>query len=670
MALVATVAGAGAAYLSATIYWHFDPLPEPAGEHLWRWTLGLLSVGGFDIGTWQQYASYMQRMSAAGHALEIPLRMSVTATAAAAAAFFAGRYAAKPVSGHRVMRGRQLFEGKQAINAARREAPTSETGILLTPQLRIAEDMETKHFLICGGTGSGKSVVGWQFMLEAERRNDRKIIFDYKGITEAWPGRFALVCPWDGRSAAWHIAADVQTKQQAKNVAARLIKESNDPMWSNAARQILAAVIISLQQEKKITWTWRDLATRISLPQPELAKIAAKHHPEALRAVADASKTTDSVLISLASYMSIIYDLDDAWGDRAGGLSLTRWLKNPESRTRTIIFKMSDDFEQLTQAYLQAAIGVIGSVVSSLPDCRPTDNRLWIFSDEHPRLGKVEGWSKFMEVSRSKSIRTVTIYQSPNQLRESYGREVFESWVDMVPTKIFCRSDGDAAKWIAEQAGDAEVERLSESLSTGAQGTTVSRSYQREMIPVLLPSQISTELGPRTKGILAILHGLKNEHILMWPYPAVDPKTRDATVLAHWCKSFDDWFDAEAEKKMTAEERRAREERRWEQRLQKLETEQQQEFVIDDIAMLLPPELAHEPKPAAAAELVADAAAGELATAAAETAIGGVDAIKIGLDILDAIAAVEDQTNTGGTPAVAGKRRRLVRKRATQEQEI
>lgn len=673
VALAATAAGVAGAYAGASISWHFAPLPESADTHLWHWTLGLLSISGFDTAGWQQYVAYMQRMSAAGLGWEIPLRMAFSGLCGASAAFFAGRYAAHPVSGYTHIRGRKLYEGEEAIKAARRELAASKTGILLHPLLQISEDLETKHFLFSGGTGSGKSVIAWLLMLEADRRGDRKIIFDYKGITEAWPDSArpgVICCPWDRRGVVWHIAADVQTKQQAKNIAARLIVESTDPLWSNAARQILAAVIISLQQEKRTDWTWRDLANAVTLPQSELAKIAKKYHPEALRAVAEASKTTDGILINMASFMSVIYDLADAWGDRKGTLSITRWLKTPASKVRTIIFKMSDDFEQLTKAYLQAAIGIIGSVVSSLPDCHPTENRLWIFSDEHPRLGKVEGWSKFMEVGRSKSMRVVTIFQSPNQLREIYGREVFESWVDMVPTKIFCRSDGDAAKWIAEQAGDAEVERMVDSVSTGAQGTTTSRSFQREMIPVLLPSQVSNELGPGKKGCLAILHGLNNEYILKWPYPPVDPKTRKATVLADWCKAFEDWGDAEAEEKMSAGERRQRSERRWEQRLQTMKAEHQHELVIDDIATHLPPELQAEPE-TAAAEPVADAAAEELATAVAETALGGgVEALKIGLDIIDAVSAIEEQSNPGGSPAVAGKRRRLVRKRITNEQEI
>lgn len=61
----------------------------------------------------------------------------------------------------------------------------------------------------------------------------------------------------------------------------------------------------------------------------------------------------------------------------------------------------------------------------------------------------------------------------------------------------------------------------------------MTRSYSRESIPVLLPSQLSDELGSSRAGVKCLLLGYRNANILLWPYTTL-PQLRPVSRLASW----------------------------------------------------------------------------------------------------------------------------------------
>jgi hypothetical protein len=365
------------------------------------------------------------------------------------------------------------------------------------------------------------------------------IIHDNKGdFTAKLPGNPIIVAPWDERSVAWDVAADCTTKQDARELAARLIPESKDPMWSFAARQILVGFLIALQQERGTDWGWKDLAALVPLPQPDLLRLMAKFNPEGVRAVEDASKTTQSILITLSSYMSVVFDLADAWGDKpsAQRLSFLDWLADENHPQRTLILQNSGRFASLSHAYIGGIIAMLSSRINS-PDFEDSKaRRIWFFLDEFPQLGKLENFAPLLEVGRSKGVRVVIGAQDMAQIRKLYGRDEAQAWASMVGTQIFARiNPGETADWVAKLVGDRIVERpnLSVSGTPGGSGQNVTRSYSRESIPVLLPSQLSDELGSSRAGVKCLLLGYRNANILLWPYTTL-PQLRPVSRLASW----------------------------------------------------------------------------------------------------------------------------------------
>jgi Type IV secretion-system coupling protein DNA-binding domain len=188
----------------------------------------------------------------------------------------------------RVLRGRRLLTGEAArrafLRTTKAESALSGVGLELLPGLRISSERETRHLLIWGSPGAGKTQTMLHAILAAIARGDGVLVLDVKGeMTPGLPGDPLIVAPQDERSLVWDVANDCRTKQDARELAARLIPPSEDPLWSEAARDVLVACVASLQATKPGAWTWRDLHTLATSDQSTLLAHARTYHRDAAR---------------------------------------------------------------------------------------------------------------------------------------------------------------------------------------------------------------------------------------------------------------------------------------------------------------------------------------------------------------------------------------------------
>lgn len=228
-----------------------------------------------------------------------------------------------PRSNQWVVSGVRLLEGKDARKEARRRSPplkdrlTDPFGLPLHPDLWLAKKTLSRHMLIYGSVGSGKTQI-LLAMLQPLMANERAKLFlyDVKGdFTAKFP--MAKICsPFDKRSLTWWVARDVRTSTQAAAFADSLIPEDSGSgkFWTQAARQILLGVVRSLQNEKPEQWTWTDLAQRVSMRAAEMAPILDKSYRKAYGLISNTEgQTAFNVIATLNGYTKVIDDLARAW---------------------------------------------------------------------------------------------------------------------------------------------------------------------------------------------------------------------------------------------------------------------------------------------------------------------------------------------------------------------
>lgn len=425
--------------------------------------------------------------------------------------------------------GRNLEDNRDAHKLARQEmldeCSISGEGIYLTGDIPISLDRETRHIFVLGSVGGGKTQIILPMMRQAIERGDKVLIYDNKAdFGQYFNGvRFA---PWDARSVAWNISADCLNRGDARATAARLIADSHDPVWSNGARQILVALIVLLQRKKPRKWTFADLVEVACVPFGALRDIVLTYNPEAVRIVEDYSKTAQSFLVNLSSYLSPICDLADCYSGKKR-FSVRNWLLDDTSgeyKCNTIILGGNRRYAPVEKAYVQSILSALGSLVNSpeLPDSR--DRRIWLFLDEFSQLGKLDDFAQFLEIGRSKGIRVVLGAQDVAQLRNIYGKDTVDAWTSMIGTYIICRTQGvETPEWLSRLVGEKTIKRYMRTRSIaeqseGVKNASMSYSYEHVREPVIQPEDFAT-LGPTEKGIQALfVPGGGNIFSLTFPF--------------------------------------------------------------------------------------------------------------------------------------------------------
>jgi len=498
----------------------------------------------------------------------------------------------------RIVRGRRYLKGgaaRAALKAASRaERRRFGKGLEFPRGIAMSLERETRHFLVWGSVGAGKTQAMLHLMRAALDRGDKLLVLDTKGdMTASLPDPI-LIAPQDARSSIWNVAADCRTKQDARELAARLIPASADPMWSDAAREVLVACLAHLQATKPGAWTWEDLRTIAVKDAAALFEIARRVHPEAMRLLADPqSRTTHSVLATLSAHMNVVGALADAWPDDArelGGanapagapddpstapstppalpandtnaedadetakderttdeargtqgeaerrarFSIVDWL-HFEEPARPLILQRDGKYPELSNAWIGGLLGLLASAVGSPSLSESSSRRLWLFLDEFPQLPRMGEFTTFMDVGRSKGVVVVLGAQDIAQIRAIYGRERADSWIGLVGTQIITRlNPGRGAEEASLIIGDQETEKRVRSVTTVGTSSTVTESLHREMRRAVTAAELSTRLGPRRRGVRVLFLGPgADAYEIDLPYLRL-PQLRPSSVPSSW----------------------------------------------------------------------------------------------------------------------------------------
>jgi len=460
----------------------------------------------------------------------------------------------------RHIRGRRYLKDREALREfariSARECREGGEGVRIHPSLPpIPLKREVRHFMIYGSVGSGKTQTITPMMIAAIDRGDRLFVVDLKGDYSALlPGNPLILAPWDSRSTPWDIASDICDKAAAREFAAGIIQESTgSPMWSNSARAVLVGCILKLVSEKPFAWGFADLAELAFCGDLEFfQQTMAKFFLEGLAAVSGSSVTTSGIIINMTSYLSIISDLAEAWPHPptpGNSFCFRQWLVDDNSPHRTVLLAANGRFQNMQIGLARALLNLASQTISDPSQVGESSTRkLWFYLDEFPQLRDVSSVGVLLEIGRSKGVRVVLGVQDISQLKDIYGPERAKSWTSIIANQIVCQvQPGETAEFVSRRIlGDREIERLSTSRTFGqgvggeagifTPGGTATSSTVIETRPVLLPSELTSELGPCNEGVRVLWLGYGDALRLTIPYTTLPPQ-RPAVVLAEWARN-------------------------------------------------------------------------------------------------------------------------------------
>lgn len=447
------------------------------------------------------------------------------------------------------LRGSTRLAGAEAVVAINRRLAARvkrRPDHQIAPGVDYPADLWTRHVLVVGGVGSGKSTAIKPLIDKVVAAGEQMMLFDPKSEFTMGFGPPELLAPWDARSLAWDIAKDMRNLLDMRRFAATMIKESQDPMWSNASRQLLVGLMIYLKATRGCDWGWMELRELISLPQARLLEIMKQWHPEAERAVEKASVTTAGILINLASFCSSIFDLAEAWGEAppARRVSFVEWIQG-RSPHRQIILQGHGAYAELTKAYVEGIVGIVSAMVNSVEMTDDPNRKIWFIADEFGQMGKIPVRPLF-EVGRSRGVRCVVACQDFSQLEEIHGAAMVKALVGMCGTILVGQvMQGETAEQLCKAFGAREVERANISSSSGAggagAGASTTLSYNRDEVPLYKPSELTSRLGLTEDGlgVVLLLFTGGQAYELRWPLYDVRQE-REPHVPAPWTLGWTD----------------------------------------------------------------------------------------------------------------------------------
>ncbi len=150
------------------------------------------------------------------------------------------------------IRGAKLDSSKNVAKMINKQKMASDIVIDGMPMLA---NSETKHFLVHGSTGSGKTQLISKFLDCIRKRGDKVLIYDKGGIytsTFYLAGEDKILNPFDARSENWDLWHEARTVTDFENMASSLIptKGEADPFWVNSARTIFGSTAFTMQDDK------------------------------------------------------------------------------------------------------------------------------------------------------------------------------------------------------------------------------------------------------------------------------------------------------------------------------------------------------------------------------------------------------------------------------------
>lgn len=403
------------------------------------------------------------------------------------------------------LRGTQKVNSQELTKVINKKVEKNNRGIAIGTMC-LPRDIETRHFMILGTTGTGKSYLLMNMIQEIKARS-KMVILDRKGefyANFADSKKDILWNPYDNRHANWSMFNEFKISKSLDHIPEEL-KDLADSLFSvsasnknahfyQAASDVFCSGMCYLALNSMTTN--KDIKS-FFISGGDQIYAALKTLPEGLRdGIGHLGK--DGTGEHAEGIISCIMERGKDFGcfvDKDGAFSVRDWMNNNEAENLYISTAGPNDTRYLS--IVTMILDIVGREVKNMNEVKAS--RLVIVIDELASLPPLKTLSFLLNEGRSKGVCVILANQTFQKIQDIYGvtgaKNIFANCVTKFIFKLPEPSD---AEYISKAIGEQEVIRSLKSnnqtsrgifASQGdSKGTTISEQITKE--PIFLASQI------------------------------------------------------------------------------------------------------------------------------------------------------------------------------------
>lgn len=303
----------------------------------------------------------------------------------------------------------------------------------------ISEEVLSKHILLVGGTGSGKTNLFYHMVKQIKSKmtaEDVMLIFDSKGDfhKKFFSKGDVLIgnsAQYRKQSVKWNMYEEIvadgkdflsvsqNTQEICKSLFAELVEKNNsNPFFPIAARDLLASIIIALICNGVVPNN-QDIKEYIdSSTADELRTLLGQHHELSAVASYIGSKAGSQAQGVLSEMYSVVRDVFTGVFADSGDFSMRRFIRQKQGRTAFIEYDLaigdvlSPIYTLLFDLALKEALGRTA-----------TQGNVYLIADELKLLPNLRHLEDGINFGRSLGVKILAGLQSIDQLNANYSNE-------------------------------------------------------------------------------------------------------------------------------------------------------------------------------------------------------------------------------------------------------
>lgn len=363
-------------------------------------------------------------------------------------------------------------------------------------QIKLGEipwpaELENRHLLIDGASGTGKSTLIRQILPYLRARGERAIIVDLNGdfAQKFFESGDKIFNPFDAKSVKWSPLSEVREEKDIASLLRSMVPTGTTPEdenWRGFARDLLKALMRRLYEEGELRM---DRLKHFTLAAGD------KEVAAFLQGGTQPTRLQDNSMVSTSK--SVLKHFVESWDCAASecDFSIADWVKNG---TGFIFITPKEDERQALMPLINTLINVAVKQALS-PMTGKRNEPIALVIDELSSFD-FDDFQGVLEKGRKFGLVAHAGIQNVSQLRQKYGIEGARVLMSCFSTKvIFNPGDADSANEMADEIGEHVVERLEVShTNTAKHGTTITKSWRRSSPEHLVASTDLRKLRPLT----------------------------------------------------------------------------------------------------------------------------------------------------------------------------